>query len=240
MSVKAIHVYESSAVALRSQAQFESALRERDVRSLDGPLLFLSRERVRENLRDLSLALPGVEIFYATKSNNHRAILHTVIEAGHFFDVCSADEISDCLASGATTDDLLHTHPIKSSHEIERALELGVRTFVVDNIDEINKFERYRDTVKLIVRYRAVKTDESAAVVQCNLSYKFGCDDSEVISLVNEILARGIGFAGLAFHVGSQCLSVEPYLRGINTASDIITELEANGISTELDRKSVV
>lgn len=232
--MKAIHVYEGSALALRGQSQFESAIAERTARSLDGPLLFLSRERVRDNLCELAAALPGVEIFYAAKSNNHEAILRTVVEAGHSFDVCSADEIVACQAAGATTAEMLHTHPIKSNYEIERALELGLRTFVVDNIDEIRKFERYSDRVKLILRYRAVETDESASVVQCNLSYKFGCDPTEIIPLIKEIRARGIGYAGLAFHVGSQCHDPNPYLRGINTASDVITQLAAEGIETSL------
>lgn len=232
--MKAIHVYEDSRLALRGQSQYEAALHERDIRLLNGPLLFLSPQRVRDNLRELAQALPGVAIYYATKSNNHNAILRTVVEEGFRFDVCSADEISACLAVGATTEDMLHTHPIKSQNEIERALEFGIRTFVVDNIDEINKFARYCDKVKLIVRFRAITANESARVVQCNLSYKFGCDPSEVIPLIDEIIARGIGYAGLAFHVGSQCRNPEPYLSGINAASDIIAELSARGIETDL------
>ncbi|HSG99439.1 MAG TPA: type III PLP-dependent enzyme [candidate division Zixibacteria bacterium] len=232
--MKAINVYEGAALAARSQRQFEAALRERDVRGLDGPVLFLSRERVRENLRSLQSALPGVHIYYATKSNNHASILRTVVEEGHGFDVCSAREIEDCLKAGATTADLLHTHPIKSQYEIEQALALGVTTFVVDNVDEVAKFEEYSDRVSLIVRFRAVDSSESAAVVQCNLSYKFGCAPQEIIGLVREITGRNIGFAGLAFHVGSQCQTPAPYLAGINIASDVITQLEAEGIRTRL------
>ena len=232
--MKAVNIYESAARAARSQEQFESAVRERNSRNLSGPALFLSRKRVRENLSRLRKALPGVEIFYATKANNHPAILRTVAEEGDGFDVCSAKEVENCLAAGADLERLLHTHPIKSQEEIEAALALGLHTFVVDNVDEIAKFESYAGRVSLIVRFRAVDPDESAEVVQCNLSYKFGCEPQEIIPLVNEIRSRNLGFGGLAFHVGSQCVSPDLYLSGINTASDIIAELETQGITTPL------
>ncbi|MFQ5607604.1 MAG: type III PLP-dependent enzyme [Candidatus Zixiibacteriota bacterium] len=230
--MRAFSVYDGASIADRGRAQFESALNERNLRALNGPALFLSRRRVRQNLRELARALPGVGIHYAVKSNDHAALLRAVVEEGHHFDVSSAVEIDAVIKAGATTDDLLHTHPIKSQDEIETALERGVTRFVIDNSDEITKFHRYRDRANLLVRYRAVSAEESARIVQCNLSYKFGCAPGETVGLVQEILEAGIGYAGLAFHVGSQCQSAAPYLKGVNIASDIITELSAEGIET--------
>lgn len=232
--MKAISVYDIHATTSPGRAQFETALAERNSRNIEGPALFLSRQRVRKNLRELSAALPGVTIHYAVKSNDHAALLRTVSEEGHRFDISSAAEIDSVMEAGAQTKDLLHTHPIKSESEITGALRRGVNTFVIDNSDEIAKFISYRDQVRLVVRFRAISAEESAAVVQCNLSYKFGCEPDEIIDLTQEILDAGIGYAGLAFHVGSQCLSVNPYLQGVNIASDIITELASRGIETYL------
>ncbi len=236
--MQAINVYQNTPVGVKGKEQFRLALAERDVRDIKGPALFLSRKQVRKNLRELSAALPKVALHYAVKSNDHPALLGVIVEEGHKFDVCSAREIEHCTSAGATTADLLHTHPIKSSSEIEQALAAGISTFVIDNSDEIEKFRHFRAVsetqIKLIVRYRAVEADEISALVQCNLSYKFGCSINEVRGLVAEIISAGFTFGGLAFHVGSQCLSPEPYLTGINIASDIITALDAEGIGTPL------
>lgn len=232
--MKAISVYDGAKVTSRGRTQFEAALAERNSRNIEGPALFLSRRRVRQNLRELSAALPGVTIHYAVKSNDHQALLRTVIEEGHRFDISSALEIDNAIRAGAQTKDLLHTHPIKSASEIREAIERGVTTFVIDNSDEVAKFIPYRNQASLLVRFRAISAEESAEIVQCNLSYKFGCEANEIIDLVQEIINAGISYAGLAFHVGSQCLSVAPYLKGVNIASDIITELAAEGIETYL------
>ncbi len=236
--MKAINVYQDTPVGVKGKTQFRMALAERDVRDIKGPALFLSRKQVRENLRELSEALPNVALHYAVKSNDNPALLSVIIEEGHKFDVCSAREIEDCIKAGATTNDLLHTHPIKSDYEIEQALSAGISTFVIDNSDEIEKFRAFRrnspEQIKLIVRFCAVEAAEISSLVQCNLSYKFGCAINEVRGLVDEVIAAGFTFAGLAFHVGSQCLTPEPYLTGINIASDIITELDAEGIGTPL------
>lgn len=230
--MKAISVCDIA--ASRSRVQFEAALAEYRSQCIEGPALFLSRRRVRQNLRQLSAALPGVAIHYAVKSNDHAAVLRAVIEEGHRFDISSVLEIERVTKAGANPADLLHTHPIKSLSEISGAIERGVTTFVIDNSDEIMKFIPYRNQASLLVRFRAGSAEESADMVQCNLSYKFGCGADEIISLVQEIISSGIGYAGLAFHVGSQCHSVAPYLTGVNIASDRITELAAAGIETGL------
>ncbi len=236
--MKAINVYQNTPVGSKGKMQFQMALSERDTRNIDGPALFLSCSRAKENLHELSAALPGVALHYAVKSNDHPALLEMISESGHAFDVCSALEIEHCKAAGAATSDLLHTHPIKSNNEIQQALASGIRTFVIDNSDEITKFLAYKgktpEPIKLIVRYRALGSEELAEIVQCNLSFKFGCAPHEIKGLIAEIIEAGFEFGGLAFHVGSQCLSPDPYLTGINIASDIITELDSKGIVTPL------
>ena len=39
---------------------------------------------------------------------------------------------------------MIHTHPIKTDTEIEKAVAAGVTTFVVDNVDELWKLIPYQ------------------------------------------------------------------------------------------------
>jgi len=193
------------------------------------PFLILSRSTIRNNLRALAGALPGVSIYYAVKSNNHPAILDEVAAAGHGFDVASYSELKQAADAGATPAGCIHSHPIKSPGEIEQAVNFGADTFVIDNTDEIDKFIPYRDRVRLLIRFEIA---DSSAVV--NLSYKFGCEPNRVRKLARKIRKLGLDYHGLTFHVGSQCLDNEVYVRAVETASELIDQLRADKFETKL------
>jgi ornithine decarboxylase len=200
-----------------------------DNESIKTPLLILSRSSLRKQLSDLSQALPGVDIHYAVKSNNHPAILEEVAKSGCSYDVASYREILSSIEAGGHARNMVHSHPVKSLPEIEHAVAAGIELFVIDNPYEIDKFIPYKDKVKLLIR---PKVTESDAVV--NLSYKFGCEAPEVLPLAEKMKSLGIRFHGLTFHVGSQCLSNRIYVKAIKMASRLIKQLEENGFTTRV------
>ncbi len=112
-------------------------------RSLDSPVLLLSRSVVAANYRALAQALPRAAIHYAVKANNHIDLLQEIYDQGGSFDVCSLAEAKLAISLGVKPVDLIHTHPIKSIEEFDKAVALGIDTFVVDNESEITKLERY-------------------------------------------------------------------------------------------------
>ncbi|MBD3403730.1 type III PLP-dependent enzyme [candidate division GN15 bacterium] len=196
-------------------------------KGLDTPMLLLSRSEVRRAVLDLRDALPRAEIFYAVKSNNHPVIAQEVFGAGGNFDICSAGEIDTVLQTGVQPQSLLHTHPIKTVDEFDRAVAAGVETFVVDNPAEVAKLSRYTDKkLKIMVRYRVALN--TTAVV--NLQYKFGCTVDEVLPLARQIEAAGHTFYGLCFHIGSQCIYADNYVKAIAAARDLIRELDLAGL----------
>jgi ornithine decarboxylase len=200
-----------------------------DNSSIKTPLLILSRSSVRKKLTDLSRALPGIDIHYAVKSNNHPAILEEVARSGHSFDIASYRELLSSVEAGGHARNMVHSHPVKSPAEIESAVAAGAELFVVDNPYEIDKFIPYRDKVKLLIR---LKVTESDAVV--NLSYKFGCEPPEVLPLAEKMKSLGIEFHGLTFHVGSQCLNNRVYVKAVKIAAGLIRQLAENGFTTQL------
>ncbi len=198
---------------------------------LTTPQLLLSRTSIRRNYDALKAALPRAEIHYAVKSNNHRAILDEVFDNGGSFDVCSAQEIDDLLHAGVEPSRLIHSHPIKSLREFDLAVAGGIETFVVDNSEEIEKLRRYTEKrLKILIRYR-VNANNTAIV---NLQYKFGCVIDDVLPLAEKIRETGHEFHGLCFHMGSQCIYTENYLKAINAAQQLITGLDMAGFNTAL------
>jgi len=191
------------------------------------PVLFLSRSKIRNNLLNLSAALPKVGIHYAVKSNNHPAILEEVAAAGFSFDVASSREVHSAIEAGGSVNQFIHSHPIKSNNEIEDSIRAGISVFVVDNPDEIEKFAAYADKVRLLIRFRI---DDSSAVI--DLSYKFGCTLEDVDPLAKKIRDLGLEYYGLTFHVGSQCLDSSICARAIKSASIIIRRLALDNFKT--------
>jgi len=225
--IKAINIYRPDRAARLKGVGFRSAKELVSTHGLKTPLLILSRKEVRNNLDKLNRALPGIKIHYAVKANNHMAILEEVANANHRFDVASYSELQQVQMAGGRADQVIHSHPIKSPEEIKRSFEAGTRLFVIDNVDEIQKFVPYAGQVKLLVRF---KVEDSNAVV--NLSYKFGCEPEAVLPLVEKMSANGIDYHGLTFHVGSQCTNYEIYLKAISIAGDIITNLSSKKYRT--------
>lgn len=195
------------------------------------PLMLLSRSEIGHNYESLRGALPRAEVHYAVKSNNQQAILDELHTRGGKFDVCSAAEIDAALRTGADIRSLVHTHPIKSLPEFDYAVSRGVEIFVVDNPEEIRKFARYTDRkLKVMVRFR-VNTEKKAVV---NLQYKFGCAVDEVLPLARMIAESGHEFYGLCFHIGSQCVYAENYVKAVKTSGDLIRALSLEGLPVRM------
>ena len=200
-------------------------------KDIDTPLLFMSRSMIGENYRTLKAALPRVDIHYAVKPNCHAVVIDEVFRNGGSFDVCSAGEIDMVLRTEIDPSTLVHSHPIKSNLEFDYAVAKGVELFVVDNQEEVKKLARYPERkLKVMVRYR-INTSYNAIV---NLQYKFGCPVSEVLGLATTIEEQGHEFYGLCFHIGSQCLFPENYVKAIEAARSLIRELDQTGFNTRV------
>ncbi len=194
------------------------------------PTLILSRSEIRRNYDALVAALPRVKIHYAVKPNAHDAIINEVYNRGGNFDVCSAGEINKVLQTGIDPKTLVHSHPIKSIPEFDFAVNNDIETFVIDNIDEIEKLKRYTKKLKLLIRFR-INTNSTAVV---NLQYKFGCQTDDVLALAEKIKETGHEFYGLCFHIGSQCTYSENYVKAIEAAHELVKQLDANQFDTRL------
>ena len=201
-----------------------------DRKNLETPLLMLSRGEIGRNFDALQRALPRVNIHYAIKPNNHEAFISEVYNRGGNFDVCSAGEIKLVSKTGINPSSLVHSHPIKSTFEFDYAVGKGVEVFVVDNAEEIKKLARYDKKLKILVRFK-INTNAQAVV---NLQYKFGCPIEDVLELARQIQQAGHEFYGLCFHIGSQCIYAENYVKTIKAAHELINRLDMAGFNTRM------
>jgi len=189
------------------------------------PFMVLRPEAIRANYRRLKAAIPRADIFYAVKANNHTGVLQALRDEGCCFDISSARELAEVLRLGCRPGDTIHTNPIKSPVEFKAAVDMGVETFVVDNMAELEKFPAFGGRAGALLR---IKTNSGGSVV--DLSYKFGALPQDVPALLDRLIELRVPFRGFCFHVGSQCTRSSKYVAAIKTASRLIALARQKGI----------
>lgn len=189
------------------------------------PLMIIDCERVREQYRALRDALPGVTLHFALKPLPHAAVVSTLLQEGASFDLASNGEVDLVQAEGVDPARTIHTHPIKRDSDIRHALAYGCNVFVVDNINELEKFVAYRGEVEILIRL-SFRNSASYA----DLSKKFGCSPDAAIDIMQHAQQLGIHIKGLSFHVGSQTEQADKYVHAIDACKRIFKRVAALGL----------
>lgn len=184
-------------------------------------LLVFSASTAIEQLKTLKRYLPTVTPHYAIKSCPHPTLLQVLADNGCCFDVATIGEIQLLRQIGVSGSKTIHTHPIKNDVDILAGIQYGTKVFVVDNICEINKFVKYKDQVKLLLRVSFPNPD--AAV---DLSRKFGCVPENIEPLLLQCQQLGLSVVGLSFHVGSQAKNSNRYLQAIDCCVEILNKYD--------------
>jgi ornithine decarboxylase len=185
------------------------------------PLLVLDPYRVAARYSLLTEQLRGFRQHYAVKALPHPAVLTVLAACGSSFDVASSAEVDLVRSLGVPMTRCIHTHPIKKHSDIDYAYQCGVRTFVVDNPCEAQKFVGRESDIQILVRLAFPNP-----TAKSDLSSKFGADPAEAELLVKHVVAAGVQFGGFSFHVGSQGSSVQPYRDALQATLELTRHVE--------------
>jgi ornithine decarboxylase len=189
------------------------------------PLFVIDCDALRRQYHSLARALPGVDLHYALKPLPDRTVVQVLAREGSWFDLASNGEVDLVRDSGIPPRRCVHTHPIKRGSDIRHALDFGVRTFVVDNAEEMAKFVVSRKRVRLLLRVSFRNPDTII-----DLSRKFGCDADAAVGLIERAQGLGLRVVGLSFHAGSQLPNPGKYVEAIDTCGRVVAETAARGL----------
>ncbi|MEQ2354594.1 type III PLP-dependent enzyme [Pseudoalteromonas piscicida] len=189
------------------------------------PLMVLDCDAIRRQYRALKHALPGVMLHFALKPLPHAAVVRTLLDEGASFDLATSGEVDLVASQGVPSERTIHTHPIKRDSDIRDALAYGCTVFVVDNINELEKFIAYKDQAEILVRLSFRNKDAFA-----DLSKKFGCSPEAAIDIISLAQQLGIRIKGLSFHVGSQSPNPTKYVEAINASAKVVKQVAELGL----------
>ncbi|MFC7332203.1 type III PLP-dependent enzyme [Rhodocista pekingensis] len=161
-------------------------------------------------------AFPG-HVLYAVKCNPEPLVLDALWAGGiRHFDTASLQEI-ELVKGHFAAGGCYFMHPVKQRGAVRDAYErMGVRTFVVDHRDELEKVTAETGGARDVTVVVRLATARGAAVY--DLGGKFGCTVEQGADLLRAATARGLR-AGLCFHVGSQCLNPGSYTAALRLAA---------------------
>lgn len=193
------------------------------------PLLVLSLEQIEKNYRLLRTHLPRVIVFYAIKANPHRRILELMRDLGSNFDVASDGEIMELSSLGVDGSRMIYANPMKTVNGLRACRNAGVGKMTFDSAGEIDKMARECPGATVLLR---IRIDNSSAHV--DLNKKFGAAREQALELLLKARDAGLDAAGIAFHVGSQTTSADPYLYALDIAREIFEEAAAAGMQLRI------
>jgi ornithine decarboxylase len=190
------------------------------------PLFIIDAERVRRQYRRLAAALPRVDLHYALKPLPHASVINTLAAEGACFDLATNGEVELVRRLKIAPQRCIHTHPIKRDSDIRTALAYGVNRFVIDNVDELRKFVKFRTRSSLLIR-----VSFSSPEARCDLSRKFGCEPEAAVELLRLAAELAIKIDGFSFHVGSQAAGPAMFVEAIARCAELLASAAERGHS---------
>ena len=193
------------------------------------PCLVLDVDRMEDNYRAITRALPLARVYYAVKANPARPILDRLVKLGSSFDAASFEEIRACLESGAAPSAISYGNTVKKVSAIRAAHAAGVSMFAFDSAEELEKLAENAPGAR--VYCRIMVANEGA---DWPLSRKFGTSVESARELMSRAADMGLDPYGLSFHVGSQQTSTASYEAAIGKVGMLFTDLKDAGINVRM------
>jgi len=212
-------------------------------RAYGTPVLVLDEDEVRARARAFhqSFAAAAAEhdttarVYYAGKAFLSTAIARWVSEEGLNVDVCTRGELEVALAAGVDPARIGFHGNNKSISEIERAVEVGIGTIIVDSAIEIERIAavtlRTGAVQRVLVRVNSgVHAETHDFLATAHEDQKFGMNftDAEIaVARIRDL--PGLEFIGLHCHIGSQIFGVAGFRESASRVLELHAKLRAGG-----------
>ncbi len=201
----------------------------REAKKHGTPLMLVGKSVLKAQFNMFKKYLPDVEPFYAIKANPNPGIIKFFADMGSGFDVASANEMKTVLSLGVSPGKIIFANTIKSDKDIAFARKNSVKLMTFDNEPELYKIAKNCPGARVLVR---IKVANVGSIVE--LSLKFGADPEQAVPFLIKAKKLGLKPAGVAFHVGSQCLDASNYIQALEVSAAIFNDARQNGIKLNI------
>ena len=215
----------------------------KDFRHIDTPFYYYDTALLKATLDAICAAIasqPNYYVHYAMKANANPKLMQLIREAGFGVDCVSGGEIRTAIAEGFAADSIMYAGVGKSDWEIRLALQLGIFSFNVESLAELEVIQELAEQEQRIARVCLrinpdVEAHTHTHIVTGMAENKFGIaldDMMMVIEKANQY--ANISLKGLHFHIGSQITDMQDFKDLCERINAIQDQLNAQGVYPEI------
>jgi len=178
-------------------------------------------------------------ICYAVKANSNLAVLRLFANLGAGADVVSEGELRRALAAGVPPERIVFSGVGKTAGEMAAALTAGIHQINVESVAELRRLSAVASelgrTAPVALRINPdVDALTHAKIATGKKENKFGIDLGEAVSAYRlAVSLPGIAPVGLAVHIGSQLVDLDPYRRAFGRLAVLVGELRRAGLAVD-------
>ena len=202
------------------------------------PCYVYSRATLERHWNAFDQALAGYPhlVCFAVKANSNLAVLDVLARLGSGFDIVSGGELERVLAAGGNPKQVVFSGVGKRCEEIERALEVGIRTFNVESVAELERLSaiatRRGQQAPVSLRINPDVDAKTHPYIATGLAQnKFGIDIHHAETIYQQAAALpGIAIQGIDCHIGSQLTSLAPFVDALERVLALAKRLRQQGI----------
>lgn len=175
-------------------------------------------------------------ICYAVKANSNISILNLFAKLNSGFDIVSQGELTRVIVAGGDPKKIIFSGVGKQQIEIEQAIKSGIYCFNIESHEELERINtiaaRLGTVVNIALRMNPNVNPKTHAHISTGLSEnKFGIDIHDIIPLCQQLSSfQSLQLIGIASHIGSQIIDLEPFLLNIDKLLEIYQQLQNLGI----------
>jgi diaminopimelate decarboxylase len=207
------------------------------VRRFDTPLYAYSRNGLIERAERMRRAF-GREphlVAYSIKANMNLAVVRTFLDRGCGVDVTSRGELKRALHAGADPEKIVFSGVGKRADEIDLALEVGIRMFNVESLEELAaldaRAQELRKVAPISFRLNPDVDPKTHPRIATGLrTTKFGIPIEEATSAYSRAKSLpNVRVIGVDCHIGSQLTSLDPLREALLKINETVLSLREQG-----------
>ncbi len=208
-------------------------------RELGTPAYVYSDATLRRHYQVLAEAFTGRNtlIAYAVKANSNIGVLATLGAVGAGADTVSGGEILRALEAGIPANRIIFSGVAKTADEMRLGLEKGIYQFNVESMPELHRLSRVAQEMgkRAPVAFRVnphVEAGGHAHISTGTPETKFGIAWHEADAFFDEASRLpNIDPVGVAVHIGSQIMRVEPMREAWEKVVTLVRRLRDRGFA---------
>ncbi|MFM2411148.1 MAG: hypothetical protein RL481_1976 [Pseudomonadota bacterium] len=189
----------------------------------------------RQALVDAGIVNP--HIAFAIKANPNLAVLKVLAREGYGADVVSGGEMRRALAAGVPANDIVFSGVGKTADEMIDALKQRIGQFNIESEEEGRELAALAECMGLradaVLRINPdVDAQTNAKISTGKADNKFGIGLHKAGAIYGRLAALpGLNMRGLALHIGSQLLNLDPLEIAFAKIGKLVADLRSAGHS---------